>query len=385
MTKRRIKLILAILGGAAVVGVLLLVAGYYLLTRTINVRDYATFADLPLYSWARVDLSDQTQCSDGSDYRIYTRRGESDNLIVHFVGGGACWDSDTCSKPISLPQLNGFYFSYIWDIFRATLDGIFQTSSADNPFHDWTSVYIPYCTADFHTGTTTQTYPLDNGGSVTVAYNGRQNVTEALDWVFATFDDPGTLLISGESAGAFGSTFWAPYIARHYAASDVYHLADGSYLQSDQWATIVDQRWKADFPTNFGYTPVGDLTGDAYLSYSQNPPPNVTFLQVNTLYDGVLTYFEAALNGSDDAAAFREQWSQGMRTSTLASAASDLDYFYFVTDYGMDAETGMTPHTSITARLFNTIEEDGVLMRDWLARIVKGGERFSVGEDLLTD
>ncbi|MFN8449467.1 MAG: pectin acetylesterase-family hydrolase [Anaerolineae bacterium] len=195
MTKRRIKLILAILGGAAVVGVLLLVAGYYLLTRTINVRDYATFADLPLYSWARVDLSDQTQCSDGSDYRIYTRRGESDNLIVHFVGGGACWDSDTCSKPISLPQLNGFYFSYIWDIFRATLDGIFQTSSADNPFHDWTSVYIPYCTADFHTGTTTQTYPLDNGGSVTVAYNGRQNVTEALDWVFATFDDPGTLLI----------------------------------------------------------------------------------------------------------------------------------------------------------------------------------------------
>ena len=127
--RRRLKIILAIVGGVIVVGALILVAGYFLLVRTINLRDYPSFADLPLYAWARLDLSDKTKCSDGSDYHVYVRRGESNNLIVHFAGGGVCWDAETCSQPITITHLTGYYFPYIWEIAHATLDGIFQTAA----------------------------------------------------------------------------------------------------------------------------------------------------------------------------------------------------------------------------------------------------------------
>ena len=218
---------------------------------------------------------------------------------------------------------------------------------------------------------------------MTVDFSGRQNVTEALDWTFSTFPQPGKLLISGESAGAFGSTFWTPTIASRYPDSDIYQLADGAYLRSPQWAEIADEVWQADFPGNFGFTPGDDLEGDAYLHDIQTAPPNVTFLQLNTLYDGTLIRFDARLNAVADDDAHRDQWSQEMRASMNKSAESGQNYFYYVTDYGLDANTGRTPHTSITAPLFYSVTQDGVLLHDWLRRIVEDGERFSVGAGLL--
>lgn len=383
MLKRWLKRIFLAIGVLLVVFAVFIALLYSQLIHTVNVKDYPTYNDLPVGEWAKVDLSDETQCSDGSDYRIYTRRGESPNLLVHFVGGGACWDAETCSRPISVSSADGFYFPYIWEILRGILDGIFKRDNPNNPFRDWTVVYIPYCTADFHIGASTNTYTTDDGKSVTIHYNGRQNVTEALDWVYATFASPEKLVISGESAGAFGSTFWTPTIAAHYPNSDIYQIADGAYLESPLWKQIVDPIWKADWEQNFGFSMGDDLIGSTYQYYGQLALPNVTYLHINTLYDTVLIYFSTKLNGVTDIAAYRDVWSAGMRASMAANAAANPNYYSYITDFNQDKETGTTPHTSVSFELFYQIEQDGVHLYDWLRRIVIEGERFSVGSEFL--
>ena len=383
MFKRLLQIFSSIAATLVGVGVLVLILFYLLFVKTPDVKDYAHFADLPLGKWVSLALSALTGCSDGTDYKIYARRGESDNLLVFFAGGGACWDGETCSQPIRFPTFSGYYFPNVWDILHTFLGGIFQTDNAENPFRDWNVVYIPYCTADFDIGAANSTYTLADGKSVTIAYRGRQNTTEALAWVYATFAHPPKLLIAGESAGAFASILWTPTIATHYPDGQIYQLADGAYLKTPRWPQIVDQVWKADSATNLKFTIGDDLADDAYLAYSQTSAPNVTYMHLNTLYDGTLMYFNAKLNNVSEDSGYPEQWSQSMRASMKQVAASGLDYNYYLTNYGLDVKTGTTPHTSISGMLFYQIEQDGIPLRDWVKRIVIDGEHLSVGSEFL--
>ena len=49
------------------------------------------------YAWQRVELPN-TFCSNGSQYRFwYYDSPTSNNLLISFEGGGACWDYPSCS------------------------------------------------------------------------------------------------------------------------------------------------------------------------------------------------------------------------------------------------------------------------------------------------
>src|SRR5690349_3159236 len=150
MLKRILKRFAIIVALLLITLLVIGVAGYLFITRIPAVNAAANIDGLPLNTWTRIDLSDQTQCSDGSDYRIYVFRGASPNLQIHFAGGGMAWDARSASKPITITDFNGFYFPNIWEIARATTDGISNHANPENPFADWSQVYIPYCTGDFH-------------------------------------------------------------------------------------------------------------------------------------------------------------------------------------------------------------------------------------------
>ena len=381
MLKRLTKILFLFISILIVGTIIFIVGGYLLITHVGALSASASLTDLPLNQWTRIDLSDKTQCSDGSDYRIYVHRAASDNLVVHFAGGGMTWDAKSASQPITIGGSGGFYIPNIWEIVRATLGGLFAQDNPKNPFADWNEVYIPYCTGDFHIGNTTITYPLDNGKSITIHHNGRQNVTEALDWIYATFKTPPKVVVSGESAGAFGSTFWVPIIAAQYSQSETYNLSDGAFLTTPKWADIVNTVWKADSEKNLGFTPADNLINSAYLSQIQPSSPHVTYLQINTLYDGTLTYFASVLNDKPYDAAFAEKWSQDMRSSVKEVAQSGLHYNYYLTNYGFNANS--TPHTSLSNGLFYEIQQDNVFLVDWVRRIVINGESVSIGSGFL--
>ena len=102
------------------------------------------------------------QCSGypGTDgqFSFWAKKGKSDNLMVYFEGGGACWDNYTCTFPLGGAG-PGFFVPAIHPLTDPNaFDGVFKSSNAKNPVKDWSVVYIPYCTGDLHAGSATKTY-----------------------------------------------------------------------------------------------------------------------------------------------------------------------------------------------------------------------------------
>ncbi len=183
---RKIFKIAGITLASILIAIVLLIAFFWLKVEYgTSFTEFQSFEQTEAYTWNKVNLGDSCQCSDGSDYWIYTKKGKSDNLIIHFQGGGACWDDASCTSPLVLNPKTGFYFPRIneW-LFKAFFShGILENSLDVNPFKDWNIVFIPYCTGDLHIGNTENVYTDKNGKMKTVKHNGKINVTKALEWV----------------------------------------------------------------------------------------------------------------------------------------------------------------------------------------------------------
>jgi hypothetical protein len=111
--------------------------------------------DIPK-TWAEIDPADEypdftyngltpscAACPNcDPKFVFYVKGGTTNNLVVYFQGGGACWDTMNCLYvPTYYEDVPPLY------MFANTAGmGIFDTENPMNPFKDWTFVYIPYCT-----------------------------------------------------------------------------------------------------------------------------------------------------------------------------------------------------------------------------------------------
>jgi len=153
-----------------------------------------------------------TRCGNGSPYAFWYRLAPegapADRVVVYMQGGGVCIGADDC------PDVPAGRFTATDN--TLITGGIMSNTSADNPYRDWTKVYLPYCTQDIHVGGgRTTVFP-----GVTVHRYGGVNVRAALRYVRdvlwteldATTADgyrPERVraIFSGGSAGAFGAVY----------------------------------------------------------------------------------------------------------------------------------------------------------------------------------
>lgn len=340
--------------------------------------------------WNKVKLGTKTTATDGSKFFLYTRKGASRNLMIYFCGGGACWDGETAHIPLSLRSYLkqgqfGYYFARIPFYILSMHRGIFD-QRPDNPFSEWNIVFIPYASGDFHIGHTTARYENRNGSkSRTVRHNGRNNVEEALQWIYRNFETPEKLLIAGSSAGGFGSAFWGSKIANHYASAEIYHLSDSSFLVTDQWPTIVDNNWKAEFQRTFSYPMEADMIGAAFRHNGTAMPAHSVLLHACTVHDKVLTSFQNRLNGKGDEINRQstEEWSRQFRASTRRLDEQLPNFYYFLTDHEYDSTTHTTPHTLLPMKAFYEAKEEGTKLITWLDGIIHKNKRVSLGSRFL--
>lgn len=339
--------------------------------------------------WHTVALGNPTVCSDGSPFSIFARKGSSDNLIIHFSGGGACWDNPTCASPMTLmnlfdsesKELTAYYVPRILKVIPAILSGLLDQEPS-NPFKDWNVVYIPYCTGDLHVGNAVNSYSFD-GRKFDVHHNGRNNSLTALQWVFDNFKNPGKILVSGESAGAYASAFWAPVVAQQYENKKIYQLSDGSLITSGRWNEIMDTVWKAETQSRLKFKIGKDIFEDAMLQRQDSLNYRIKHLQSNTIYDGVLTRFSAALNHTSTSTNdFIDDWSLKMLSSMKRLDDSGLEYAYFLSDCQYNSKNHTTPHT-LTGIYYNNCSSDQVSYPDWLKKNIIDDVSLSVGDKFL--
>jgi hypothetical protein len=174
-------------------------------------------------SWVKYEPEGAT-CSNGDPYAFYVEFSEtSDNIVMYFMGGGGCWDYDSCvgggargaANPDGLPDdyANVHLTFELGDSELAiNVNQVYPLLNNDpevSPMADWNKVFVPYCTGDVYSGSITNTYQDPDGiePDAVFAHVGHTNVvkmTEMLNDMFGAAPEK-KLFVGGCSAGGAGA------------------------------------------------------------------------------------------------------------------------------------------------------------------------------------
>ena len=156
--------------------------------------------------WVRHDFDtdggDGPVCIDGGPYSTYSRQGNPAKLLILEQGGGACWqDFYFCNvSPHSLAP-------------PAPRQGIWNFDSKDNPFRDYSIVYMPYCDGSVFTGDNDVVDPNFPLGPVRF-HRGLRNQSAGMDLARSLFPRASKITVAGSSAGGVGVAGYAPFLVR---------------------------------------------------------------------------------------------------------------------------------------------------------------------------
>ena len=146
------------------------------------------------------DGGDGPICIAGTPYSVFTRVGNPAKLLVMLQGGGACWEN--------FYRCNVFAEDQEPPVARV---GVWDFDSKDNPFRDYSIVYMPYCDGSVFGGD--NDVPNDPAFG-TRRHRGLRNLSAGMDVGKATFPHASRITVAGSSAGGVGAAAFAPFLAR---------------------------------------------------------------------------------------------------------------------------------------------------------------------------
>jgi Pectinacetylesterase len=300
------------------------------------------FAD----QWERVEAPPECMCGDGSPWSFFVRQADPAKVLFFLEGGGACFNAEMCAPgSTSYKQSIGYE-----DGFDAS-DGIFDLDNPQNPFADYSIVFVPYCTGDVHSGNTTTDY----GEGVVIEHKGQVNGTAALDELVARFPDATRIVVGGASAGSFPTPFYAGMVADLLPAADVKVIADGSGAIPDAMGLVVSN-WGTiealpDWPEVGDITPA-EFTPSYIFEVTAAHDPSIDFARHDYAFDEVLAGYAELV---------------GLDAGDLVSVMTANEIKVEAT--GATVATWIAPgddHTVVGASDFYTEQLNGVRFVDWL-------------------
>lgn len=219
------------------------------------VVDCVDALNLPPLTWTWVPI-EGSMCGDGSPagIGIEVGPGASPDVLVFLDAGGACWDYITCWY-LHAAAWGPFGAAELQARVAAREGSVLDRSVLGNPFADYTFVFVPYCTGDVHSGATSMTYAP---ASQPWRHNGRVNVSNAFEYLASELRAPAKVVVSGSSAGGFGSFHAFTKAKAAWPTAKSYLVDDsGPPLASIPSATVA--AWYASWDLG---TVVADVCGE---------------------------------------------------------------------------------------------------------------------------
>jgi hypothetical protein len=207
--------------------------------------------------WTWVEVPGTT-CRDGSPAGYHYRLGKSKNLVIFLNGGGACADSFFCG----LNQKNVKEDMQLTYLIEGTdnlllgpspspnrqlppVEGIFKPD-ARNPVGDWNMIFVPYCTGDIHAGVNKDIEVPGVAG--TQQFTGYSNYGSFLESYGPAFVDAEQVLLTGSSAGGFGTLLNFDRTQEWFDAhggAQVTAISDSGIPMRDEYmAPCLQARWR---------------------------------------------------------------------------------------------------------------------------------------------
>ena len=156
-------------------------------------------------------------CIAGTNYSVFTRQGDPKKLLIFLQGGGACWQgfyNCNVTAEVQFPPAGGPF------------PGVFDPTAPENPFADYSVVYMPYCDGSTFGGDNDvndaawQAFiegelGLPPGfGPPTRHHRGLRNVSAGLDVAKDMFPRAKQITVMGHSAGGVGAAAFTPFLTR---------------------------------------------------------------------------------------------------------------------------------------------------------------------------
>jgi hypothetical protein len=303
-------------------------------------------------TWETVDAPSDCMCADGSAFHFYVREASPTKVLFYLEGGGACFSAEMCAPG------SGTYNETIAPVSQLTeAPGIFDFANPENPFADYSVVYVPYCTGDVHAGNTTKDY----GNGVVIQHKGFVNASNALDTMIERFPDTTQLVVAGSSAGSFPTPVFAALAGDQLPNADLKVFADSSGAIPDAMGFVIGN-WGTletlpDWPELEGVT-VDQFTPAYTFIKAAEHNPKITFARHDFAFDSVLSSFArmAGLSPADLVSV--------MQTNETKVEATGVNVANWISP-GAD-------HTIAVRDEFYTEEMNGVRFVDWFTAFMNG-------------
>jgi hypothetical protein len=279
-------------------------------------------------------------CSTGTPWVFFAKRGTVNKVVMYYQGGGACWNPFTCN-----PATPTYDTAVTENDDPSDIDsGFGDLANPDNPFKDWSVVFIPYCTGDVHWGDASFVY---SGGGLefTIEHRGAVNARVAEKWARDHFVMPEEVFVTGSSAGAYGAIASSPYLMEFaWPSSHFAVLGDAGngvitqdFLVNDIAKWGIERsvpRWIENLDV-----PITELSiVDVYTEVARHYPWN-RFGTYTTSFDGPsggqTGFYNIMRNGGNPVAALvwweaSCEWNAAMRAQnfeTFARTPSNFRYY----------------------------------------------------------
>jgi hypothetical protein len=305
----------------------------------------------------RVVPEGDCNCADGSEFALYVRVADPAKVLFYFQGGGACFNASTC-------KFQGGTYKVTTDggDNPSDLGGIWDATNPANPFADYSVVFVPYCTGDVHIGDAEREY----APGLVVDHNGANNGRAALDLLVDTFPDATQVVVAGESAGSIATPLYAGLVADRLPDAGIVVLADSSGAYPDVAAlnVTIGSQWGTanaipDWPENKGLTAEQWSLPGLFVQAGRHAP-RIVFARHDYASDGVQTFFLGIAGAPTDNLLGLIDANERQ----IEGAGVNL-YSYVADGVG---------HTVLSSPDFYTERTGGVLLVDWVTRLLRGDD-----------
>jgi Pectinacetylesterase len=281
-------------------------------------------------------------------------------VVFYLDGGGSCTDATTCA----FTGTNGESDFYNWSIAGENPGfpggGILDFDRADNPFADYSFIYVASCTGDADLGDVTREYSAE----LTVEHNGFVNGTAALDYLAEHYPHATQVVVVGNTGGSVAAPIYGGLVADLVPDAQVTVFGGGSGHWPDDPdlnAEILGELWGAydnmpDWEVNEGLT-AGDWGPPRFWIQAGLDDPDIVMARFDFAYDPN---------------AARALESIGVEASTLEvidaneaaiEAAGVMQHSYIAPGEG---------HRILELDDFYELEVNDVKLVDWLEALVAG-------------
>jgi hypothetical protein len=311
-------------------------------------------------AWEKVVPGGDCECADGSEFAFWERRNDPTKVVFFLDGGGACYEATTCA----FTGLGaGGEENYDWKITDdpATEGGIFDFARADNPFRDYSFIYVPSCTGDAHLGDVTRTY----SPQLTVEHNGFVNGTAALSYLAEHYPDAAQVAVVGKSVGSIAAPVYGGLASDRLPDAQVTvlggqsgHIPDDPDLNAE----ILGELWGAydnmpDWEVNEGLTP-REWGAPRFWIQAGLHDPEIVLARFDYAYD------RSAAEGAEASGQDPSKLLAVIDANEAAiEAAGVVQHSYTAPGNG---------HGIFEWPTFYEIEVNGETLVDWVARLIEG-------------